>query len=96
LLKTILKKYAMGLSKIAKHPKIRAVHLRNEHERQIFTAAPFDLPGTENTPAVSIDQDRSDEPGVIGMLTFYAVSVFNGGRIKLLEQLGKKIAIIAF
>jgi len=44
LLKTILKKYAMELSKIAEHPEIRAVHLRNEHERQVFTAASLDLP----------------------------------------------------
>jgi len=81
LLETILKKSTMELSEIAEHPKIRTVHLRNEHEGQIFTTAPFDLPGTENTPAVSIDQDRNDKLGVIGMLTFNTIATFNGGRI---------------
>jgi hypothetical protein len=45
----------MDLSKIAEYPKIRAVHLRNKHERQIFTVASFDLPGTENAAAVGVD-----------------------------------------
>jgi hypothetical protein len=96
LLKTILKKYAMELSKIAEHPEIRAVHLRNEHERQVFTAASLDLPGTENASAVGIDQDRNNQPGVISVLAFNLIAVFNGRGVKLLKKLCIEIAFMIF
>ena len=76
----------MELSKIAEHPEIRAVHLRNEHERQVFTAASLDLPGTESASAVSMDQDRNNQPGVISVLAFNLIAVFNGRGVKLLKK----------
>ena len=76
----------MELSKIAEHPEIRAVHLRNEHERQVFTAASFDLPGTENDSALGINQHRNNQPGVISVLAFNLIAVFNGRGVKLLKK----------
>ena len=44
LLEATLKKRAVFFAKIAQHAKIGTVHLRDEHEGQIFAAAAFDLP----------------------------------------------------
>jgi len=44
LLEAILKKRTVVFAEIAQHAEIGAVHLGDERERQIFTAAAFDLP----------------------------------------------------
>src|SRR5690606_16304660 len=89
-----LKKHAMVFAKIAQHAKIRAVHLRNEHKGQILAAAALDLPGAEDSAAVSVDQNGNDLPGMIGVLTLGAIETFNAGSIQLLEEFGIEIAFM--
>jgi hypothetical protein len=86
----------MAVSKITEHPEIRAVHWRNEHERQVFTAASFDLPERENASAPGIDQDRNNQPGVISVLALNLIAVFNGRGVKLLKKLCIEIAFSFF
>jgi hypothetical protein len=94
LLEAILKKRAVIFAKIAQHPKIGAVHLRDEHEGQVFAAAALDLPGAENAPAVGVDQNGDDLPGMIRMLAFDAIEAFNAGGIQLLEKFGVEVAFM--
>lgn len=84
----------MVFAKIAQHAEIGAVHLGDEHEGQVFAAAPFDLPGAEDASAVSVDQDGNDQLRMIGMLALDAIKAFNAGRIELLEELCIKIAFM--
>lgn len=86
----------MIFSKIAENAKIRTAHLCDEHERQILMTAFFDLPGTVNTTAISINQNRYNPFGVIRMLTFGTVVAFYGMGIELLKKIGIEITFMIF
>ena len=51
-------------------------------------AALFDFPGAENPLAVRKYQNRNDELGMIGVLTFNAIKTFKTTRVKLLKEVG--------
>ena len=88
----------MVLSKIAEYPIVGQFicAIAISHERQIFTAASFDLPGTENAPAVRVEQDRNNQSGMISILAFKLIAAFNYRGIKLLKKIRIEIAFVIF
>jgi hypothetical protein len=68
--------------------------LRDEHEGQVFSAAAFDLSGAEDAPAVSVDQDGNDLPGMKDMLALDAIEVFYTGGFELLKEFGVEVAFM--
>jgi hypothetical protein len=94
LLEAILEQPAVDFAEIAQHAEIRAVHVGDEPEGQVFTATALDLPGAEDTPTVGVDQDGNDLFGMIGVLALGALQVFNASGIQLREECGVQIAFM--
>lgn len=59
-------------------------------------AAFFNLPGTVNTTAIGINQNRYNPFGVIRMLTFGTVVAFYGMGIELLKKIGIEMTFMIF
>ena len=84
----------MVFAKIAQHPKVGAVHLRDVHESQVCLAPPFYLSGTEHPVTVGIDEYRNNELRVIGMLASVTVSAFQRRGVQLLKQIAIEMAFV--
>ena len=81
-----MEKLGVVFAKITQYPEVRTAHLGDIHERDVFFTALFYLPGTERSPAISIDKNRDNQLGMIGMLTFIAIKLFYSRRVKLIEK----------
>lgn len=57
LFKASMEKFSVAFAKIAEHPKVRAAHLGDVHEGDVFMAAPLYFAGAEYTTAVGIDKN---------------------------------------
>ncbi|MCF6301621.1 MAG: hypothetical protein L3J13_00175 [Devosiaceae bacterium] len=92
--KTLMKKIGVVLPEIAQHPEIRAVQPRDIHERKILVTPFFYLPRAENSVAVSVNKDRNNQPGMIGVLPIRAVLALQTGGVKLGEYILIQITFV--
>ena len=91
-----MEKFSVVFAKVAEYPKVRAAHLGDVHEGDVFMAAPFYLAGTEYTTAVGIDKNRDNQLGMVGVLAFVAVKALDAGGVKLVKKVTVYIALVAF
>lgn len=94
LLETAAKQRRVVFAEIAEDAKVGAVGARDEHEPQVFAAALFDLPRTENAAAVGVYQNAEDLSGGVCALTEGAVLTFRIAGVEHFEQVVKQEAIV--
>lgn len=94
LLEAGLEKLTVVFPEITEHPKVRAIHPRDKHEREIFTAPLFYLPRTKNTAAIGVNENAGNQLGMVGPLPITAVTLLNFGGIQLLDNVVEQIAFM--